>query len=86
MDIYSFINSKDIEAHCRKIGYHFNPLESAYLIWQSAKHSIEEKHKAYRENIETAETILSKPIRYRGRWRWFYVQTKDTEPAFWVCH
>ena len=55
MDIYSFIHSKDIEAHCRKIKHEFTPIESAYLIWQSAKYSIEEKHKAYRELIETTE-------------------------------
>ena len=33
MDIYHFINSKDIEAHCRKIKYEFTPIESACLIW-----------------------------------------------------
>lgn len=55
MDIYSFINSKDIEAHCRKIKHEFTPIESAYLIWQSAKYSVEEKHKAYRELIDTTE-------------------------------
>lgn len=47
MDIYKFINSKDIEKHCRDIGFNFNPLESAFLIWQSRKHTIQEKHAAY---------------------------------------
>lgn len=49
MDIYKFINSKDIEKHCRDIQFKFSPLESAFLIWQSRKHTIQEKHSAYIE-------------------------------------
>lgn len=68
MDIYNFINSKDIEKHCRAIGYRFNPLESAYLIWQSAKHSIEEKHMAYQELMETTENQnITKPHSHDDR-------------------
>lgn len=52
MDIYEFIESKDIREHCRKIQYKFNSLESAFLIWQSDK-TIQQKHAAYREIIET---------------------------------
>ncbi len=49
MDIYSFINSKDIEIHCRNNQYNFTPLECAFLIWQCRKYTISEKHKAYQK-------------------------------------
>ncbi len=52
MDIYEFIESKDIREHCRKIRYKFTSLESAFLIWQSDK-TIQQKHAAYREIINT---------------------------------
>ena len=52
MDIYEFIESKDIREHCRKIQYKFTARESAFLIWQSDK-TIQQKHAAYREIIET---------------------------------
>ena len=51
MDIYEFIESKDIREHCRKMQYEFTALESAFLIWQSDK-TIQQKHAAYREIIE----------------------------------
>ncbi len=34
MDIYRFINSKDIRAHLENIGYQFNALEAAWLVYQ----------------------------------------------------
>ena len=52
MDIYEFINSRDIRRHCRKLGHKFNAIESAYIIYHSRK-TIAEKHTAYREIIET---------------------------------
>lgn len=63
MDIYSFITSKDIEKHCRKLKHSFTPMESAYVIWHSANYSIEDKHKAYHELMETApnSTIGNRP-------------------------
>jgi len=35
MDIYSFIKSKDIAEHCRKLDHQFTPVEMAILIHQS---------------------------------------------------
>lgn len=52
MDIYNFINSKDIEIHCRNNQYNFTPLECAFLIWQCRKYTISEKHKAYQKLID----------------------------------
>lgn len=53
MDIYQFIDSKDIREHCRKLGHRFNTVESAYLVWQSRNTSLAEKHEAWREIIDT---------------------------------
>lgn len=53
MDIFRFVNSKDIREHLRDIGYEFNSLEAAWLIYQCCDATIDEKHKAWNELIET---------------------------------
>ena len=52
MNIYKFIDSRDIRKHLKNIGYKFNSFECAYLVWLSEQ-SIEAKHNAYNEIIET---------------------------------
>ena len=47
MNIYDYIDSPDVAAHCRKVGYAFDPIEMAVLINESRK-TIEQKHAAYR--------------------------------------
>ena len=53
MNILRFVNSKDIREHLRNIGYEFNSLEAAWLIYQCHDATIDEKHKAWNELIET---------------------------------
>ena len=53
MSIYEFFNSRDIAEHCRNIGYKFTAIETAYIIWRSNHHTLEEKHKAWQEVINT---------------------------------
>lgn len=53
MDIYEFINSKDIRAYLRERRYAFDPLQCAFLIYQSGRHTLEEKHAAWQEIIDT---------------------------------
>lgn len=53
MDIYSFVNSKDISEYLRKIEYSFNSLEAAWLIYTSHNLSYEKKKAAWLELIET---------------------------------
>ena len=53
MDIYSFVNSRDIREHLRKIGYSFNSLETAWLIYACKRLSYEEKKEYWRELIDT---------------------------------
>lgn len=52
MDIYSFINSKAISEHCRKINHQFTPLEMAYLVYANDSLSIAQKHAAFHEVID----------------------------------
>ena len=56
MDIYSFINSKDIAAHCREINHQFTPHEMAYIVYQSTR-TIREKHAAWNEIINTVPDV-----------------------------
>ena len=53
MDICSFINSPDIAEHLQNIGYQFNSIEAAWLIFQSRFKTWEEKKAAWKELIET---------------------------------
>ena len=53
MDIYNFINSKDICRHLRNINYEFSPLECAWLIWQSRRATVKDRHEAWSEIINT---------------------------------
>lgn len=48
MDIYEFINSRDIRKYLKEINYSLSPLECVYIVWQNTNNTIEEKHKAYR--------------------------------------
>lgn len=54
MDIFRFVNSKDVREHLRDIGYEFNSLEAAWLIYQCRDAAIDEKHKAWNELIAHA--------------------------------
>lgn len=45
--IYTFINSEDVARHCQKIGHRFTPIQSAYLIDHSYRHTLGEKHRAF---------------------------------------
>ena len=53
MNIYRFINSKDIRAHLQSLRYDFTPPEAAFLVWQCATATLSEKHIAWRELIQT---------------------------------
>jgi len=50
MNIYDFLRSPDIAAHCEKIGHVFNPLEMAVIIAISGK-TMKVKHEAWRQII-----------------------------------
>jgi hypothetical protein len=51
MDIYSFINSRDVAEHCRSLQKEWNTFEMAVIIGRSSR-PLQEKHEAYRELIK----------------------------------
>lgn len=53
VNIFDFINSRDIRKHLKEMDYNFTPLESGWLIWQSKNHTLKEKHAAWQEIIDT---------------------------------
>ena len=53
MNVYRFINSKDIRAHLQSLRYDFTLPEAAFLVWQCATAPLSEKHAAWRELIKT---------------------------------
>ena len=61
MDIYSFINSHDIAAHCREIGKVWTPFEMAVMI-DGSRRPIAEKNTAWRELISDYPDVSSPEI------------------------
>lgn len=53
MDIYQFINSRDIREHLQNLNYQFSSIEAAWLVWHSHNHSLQEKHAAWKQIIDT---------------------------------
>lgn len=49
MDIYHFIESKDVRDHLKQMNYSFNPMEAAYLVRQCDTATFEEKMEACRQ-------------------------------------
>lgn len=58
MDIFKFVNSTAVADHLKSIDYSFSALEKAFLVYQSDKATLKEKHEAYSEIIAT-ETDIS---------------------------
>ena len=71
MNIYEFVNSRDIREHLQKTGFVPNSLEASCLVYQSNNHTIEEKRTAWEwiiknmpdcevsgKNIETPQKSL----------------------------
>lgn len=52
MDITNFINSRDIRDHHRKIGYKYNALEAAWLVYQCRDVNVKQKHDAWKWIIQ----------------------------------
>ena len=63
MDIYRFLNSRDIAAHCREINKTWNTCEMAAIIDRSNR-SMKEKHAAWRELITDYPDM---PVPKRGK-------------------
>ncbi len=52
INVYDFINSAAIARHCQEIGHQFTPLQIAYLINGSRRHTLTEKHQAFQWVID----------------------------------
>ena len=68
MDILRFVNSKAIREHLKKINYKFNTLEAAYLIYFCRSLTFEERHKAWKELINTMPDMA--PAEYFDKHWW----------------
>ena len=51
MEIYKYVNSKDIGEYLKQIGYEFNALEAAWIIYASKNMSYEEKKEKWKEIV-----------------------------------
>ena len=55
VDVCRFINSKDIRDYLRSIHYQFTPIEAAWLINECRELTLQEKHAAWQELINTMQ-------------------------------
>ena len=58
MNIFDFINSKDIGEHLKRIEYPLNALEASWIVYQNTTHSMAQKMEAWRwimDNMEDCE-------------------------------
>ena len=53
MDAYEFINSKDVRKYLASQNYQFTPVQRAFLVWHSKRHTLEQKHEAWNDIINT---------------------------------
>ncbi|MGN0804165.1 MAG: hypothetical protein ACI4MN_02140 [Candidatus Coproplasma sp.] len=67
MDVYKFINSKDIAAYLKQIDYRFSPLEIAYLVYQSLNTTLDEKFSAWQEIIDSMPDCVVEERRWFKR-------------------
>ena len=63
MDIYRFIDSRDIREHLRKLGYRFTTPEAAFLVWHCHTATLDEKIAAWQEIIDTMPNCSMGPRR-----------------------
>ncbi|MCL2153158.1 MAG: hypothetical protein FWH57_09430 [Oscillospiraceae bacterium] len=67
MNIYEYLTSPDIAAHCEKIGHVFNPLEMAVIVQLSNK-PIKDKHIAWREIIaDYPDMPIHESVNFKAR-------------------
>ena len=64
MDIYSFINSRDVAEYCESIGKTWNPFEMAVIIGRSCHRVLTDKHEAWRELIANYPDMPTPETRY----------------------
>ena len=48
MDFSNYINSIDIRDYHRKIGYKYNSIEAAWIVWECRSITLSEKHNAWK--------------------------------------
>ena len=57
MDIYSYMNSRDIAEHCRSLNHQFNAMEAAFIVYWNHSITLLELHDAYREIIASMPDV-----------------------------
>lgn len=53
MDLFKFINSRDVRNYLESINYQFDTIKAAWIVWQSELTTIAERHQAWEEIIST---------------------------------
>jgi len=60
MNIFDFINSKDIREHLMSLDYKFDSMEASWLVYQSGRHTLNEKIEAWNWIIDNMPDCVVK--------------------------
>ena len=71
MNIYEFLNSRDVRKYLEAQQYEFSTLAKAFVIFKSSHKSLLDKQLAWQELIESTEDIF---LGEDGDWRWRYMK------------
>ena len=52
MNIYKFVNSRDVREYHKEIGYKYSPSEAAWLVYMCEDSTVQERHEAWRWIID----------------------------------
>ena len=63
MDIYRFVDSRDIREHLKQLDYQFTTPETAFLVWYCHTATLDEKIAAWQEIIDTMPNCSMGPRR-----------------------
>ena len=65
--VLEYINSSAIREHLRKLDYQLTPVQCALLVRQSERHTLKQRHEAWRDIIETMpDCAVEKRMNCRG--------------------
>ena len=81
MDIYSYLNSRDVAAHCREINHSFNVVEQAFIIYECKRISIEEKLQLMQEIMDTMPDVQ---VSETAPYLWRYNNTYKMPDSFYA--
>lgn len=82
MEVYKYVNSKDVQRYLKDIKYQFSTLEAGWLIWQCKFLSFDERHQAWKKLMECmpdCQMPERRNVKFAGSFFEYITQYMDIE-------